>query len=178
MAYPLSYLRLRITNPAKSVTQSTYRKHLVKAIVRNYLAFSLAENDGMFDLLMHLLPSRLKAAVSHQIVARDLKILHRVLAKKLVAMIKESGITRTCSNFSIFIPLHGDHSGEAWHATSAADHASSNSPMNRCLVRYCSRDNPDVGTSRNMQIACGGLDRVGVGVGAGAAANQACLSTP
>ncbi|KAJ7922601.1 hypothetical protein B0H13DRAFT_1865621 [Mycena leptocephala] len=37
-----------------------------------------------------------------------------------------------------------------------ADNASSNGPMNRTLVRYCARQNPQVGTARNMQIGCGG----------------------
>jgi hypothetical protein len=50
--------------------------------------FRLTENQGMLDLLIHLLPSKLKAKVSHQTVARDLKVLHRALDKKLETIIR------------------------------------------------------------------------------------------
>lgn len=83
-----AFIQRGIDNPAKSVTQRSYREHLTIAIVRDDLAFRLTENDGMFELLTHILPARVKARVSHQTIARDLKTLHDTLDKKLETMIK------------------------------------------------------------------------------------------
>ncbi|KAJ6628612.1 hypothetical protein B0H10DRAFT_2209517 [Mycena sp. CBHHK59/15] len=100
------------------------------------------ENEGMYDLLTHLLPPKLKALVSHQTVARDLRILHATLDKKLQTLILTNssrfsiasdlgstknmvhgfcGLTVTFINKNWvlhehvldLIPLDGDHSGDA-----------------------------------------------------------------
>ncbi|KAK6988651.1 reverse transcriptase-RNase H-integrase [Favolaschia claudopus] len=136
------FIQRGIDNPAKSVTQRTYRQHLVQAIVQDDLAFRLTENEGIYKLLVHILPAKIKARVSHQTVARDLAVLHQALDKKLETMIKmnESKISiatdiATTKNMvnafcgvTVFfidqnwvlqehvldlIPLDGDHSGEA-----------------------------------------------------------------
>jgi hypothetical protein len=39
---------------------------------------------------------------------------------------------------------------------SAADHASSNGPLNRTVAKKCAAINPDTASARNIQIGCGG----------------------
>ncbi|KAF7378021.1 Reverse transcriptase-RNase H-integrase [Mycena sanguinolenta] len=85
-----AFIQQGIDHPAKKVTQRSYRKYLLQAIVRDDLAFRVTENEGMLDLLTHILPPKLRARVSHQTVARDLKVLHQALDKKLENMIKAS----------------------------------------------------------------------------------------
>ncbi|KAJ7861287.1 hypothetical protein B0H13DRAFT_1115253 [Mycena leptocephala] len=70
------------------------------------------------------------------------------------------------------IPLDGDHSRKSVGKlifrrlkkdklagciiASAADHASSNGPLNRTVARKCAELNPDTASARNIQIGCGG----------------------
>lgn len=88
-----------IANPAKSVNQRSHREHLVKAIIQDDLAFRLTENEGMFELLTHILPAKLKALVSQQTVARDLKVLYKVLDERLETTLKVR-VTVSCSRFA------------------------------------------------------------------------------
>ncbi|KAJ7508169.1 hypothetical protein B0H11DRAFT_1902484 [Mycena galericulata] len=86
------FIQRGIDNPAKVVTNKTYRKHLVEAIVEDDLAFSVAEGGGTLRLLTHLAPRGIKPRVSHQTVRRDIDELHTALKNKLAEKLKkESG---------------------------------------------------------------------------------------
>ncbi|KAJ7892792.1 hypothetical protein B0H14DRAFT_3681165 [Mycena olivaceomarginata] len=73
------FIQRGVENPAKVVTNSSYRKHLVEAIVKDDLAFSVAEKGGTLRLLTHLVPWGVKAGVPHQTVWRDIDALHGAL---------------------------------------------------------------------------------------------------
>lgn len=82
------FIQRGIDNPAKTVTNRSYRKHLVEAIVQDDLAFSVAEKGGTLKLLTHLVPRGVKARIPHQTVRRDIDALHKALRKKLNELIK------------------------------------------------------------------------------------------
>ncbi|KAF7346736.1 Reverse transcriptase-RNase H-integrase [Mycena sanguinolenta] len=175
------FIRRGIENPAKVVTNRSYRKYLVEAIVEDDLAYSTAEGGGTLKLLTHMAPRGVKARVSHQTVRRDLDALHKALKSKLRGLLKGND-----SKFSIasdidwilrehvldLIPLDGDHSGKSVGKlifcrlkkdglagslmASAADHASSNGPLNRTIARKCAALDTDATSARNIQIGCGG----------------------
>lgn len=60
-----TFLRRGMDEPAKVVTNSSYRKHLVEAIVQDDLPFSLAKKGGSLKLFTHLVPRGVKARVLH-----------------------------------------------------------------------------------------------------------------
>jgi hypothetical protein len=72
-------------NPAKVVTNISYRQHLVEAIVEDGLPFSLAEKGRSLRLFEHVVPRGVKARVSHQTVRRDIQALYDKLKSKLEA---------------------------------------------------------------------------------------------
>jgi hypothetical protein len=82
------FVRRGVENPAKVVTNSSYRKHLVEAIVEDDLAFSIAEKGGTLRLFTHLVPRGVKARVPHQTVRRDIDALHGALKSKLRELLK------------------------------------------------------------------------------------------
>ncbi|KAF8194728.1 hypothetical protein K438DRAFT_2127928 [Mycena galopus ATCC 62051] len=82
------FIRCGVENPAKAVTNSSYRKHLVEAIVEDDLAFSVAEKGGMLRLLTHLVPRGVKTRVPHQTVQRDIDALHGALKLRLRELLK------------------------------------------------------------------------------------------
>ncbi|KAJ7125960.1 hypothetical protein C8R44DRAFT_874357 [Mycena epipterygia] len=82
------FIRRGVENPAKAVTNGSYRRHLVEAIVEDDLAFSVAEKGGMLRLLNHLVPRGVNARVSHQTVRRNLDDLYKALQTKLRDMLK------------------------------------------------------------------------------------------
>jgi hypothetical protein len=82
------FIRRGVEKPARVVTNSSYRKHLVEAIVEDDLAFSVAEKGGTLRLLTHLVPRGVKARVPHQTVRRDIDALHGALKSKLRELLK------------------------------------------------------------------------------------------
>jgi hypothetical protein len=84
----VDFIKRGVENPAKVVTNVSYRKHLVEAIVENDLAFSIAEKGGTLRLFEHLVPRGVKARISHQTVRRDIDGLHRALKSKLHALLE------------------------------------------------------------------------------------------
>lgn len=83
-----AFIQRGIDNPAKVVTNTSYRQHLVEAIVEDDLAFSIAEKGGTLKLLQHLAPRGVTARVPHQTVRRDLEKLHGALEAELKRRIK------------------------------------------------------------------------------------------
>jgi hypothetical protein len=81
------FIQRGIDNPAKTVTNRSYRKHLVEAIVEDDLPFSVAEKGGTLRLLDHLVPRGVNARIPHQTVRRD---LDGFLGNKLKELIKSS----------------------------------------------------------------------------------------
>ncbi|KAF7348260.1 Reverse transcriptase-RNase H-integrase [Mycena sanguinolenta] len=136
-----SFIQRGLDNPAKVVTNRSYRKNLVEAIVQDDLAYSFAEGGASLTLLTHLVPRGVKARIPHQTVRRDIGTLHGVLTRKLNKLIKDndskfsiaSDIVTTKNMVYAFcgvvvtfidadwtlreyvlnlIPLDGDHSGK------------------------------------------------------------------
>jgi hypothetical protein len=81
------FIQRGIDNPAKTVTNRSYRKHLVEAIVEDD---SVAEKGGTLRLLDYLVPRGVKARIPHQAVRRDIDGLHRALGNKLKEPVKVS----------------------------------------------------------------------------------------
>ncbi|KAF7370112.1 Reverse transcriptase-RNase H-integrase [Mycena sanguinolenta] len=136
-----SFIQRGLDNPAKVVTNRSYRKHLVEAIVQDDLTYSFAEGGASLTLLTHLVPRGVKARIPHQTVQRNIGTLHGVLTRKLNKLIKDndskfsiaSDIVTTKNMVYAFcgvvvtfidadwtlreyvlnlIPLDGDHSGK------------------------------------------------------------------
>jgi hypothetical protein len=82
------FIRRGVENPATVVTNGSYRRHLVEAIVQDDLPFSIAEKGGTLRLLNHLVPRGVNARVSHQTVRRNLDDLYRALKTKLQDLLK------------------------------------------------------------------------------------------
>lgn len=76
-------------HPAHNVTKRGWCKKFVKAIMQDDLAFHLGEGVGMQELLTYLLPHSYTIP-SHQMVQRDLDLLHTQLDNKVNAMISVS----------------------------------------------------------------------------------------
>ncbi|KAK7045126.1 reverse transcriptase-RNase H-integrase [Favolaschia claudopus] len=158
------FIQRGIENPAKVVTNASYRKHLVEAIVEDDHPFSMAEKGGTLRLLEHLVPRNVKARITHQVVRRDIDSLHSVLRTKLKTILK--WVLR--EYVLDLIALDGDHSGKAVGKlvykrlkkdkiagnimASGADNASSNGPLNRTISRKCAEHNADTASARNIQI--------------------------
>ncbi|KAF7296753.1 Reverse transcriptase-RNase H-integrase [Mycena indigotica] len=90
------FVQRGIENPAKTITNRSYRQHLVEAIVEDDLSFCVAEGGGTLRLLNHIVPRHITPSLSHQTVRRDIDILHREVDKKLTRILQTNG-----SKFSI-----------------------------------------------------------------------------
>jgi hypothetical protein len=75
-------------NPIKKVMKESYREHLSLTIYEDDLPLSHAEGGGTLKLLTHLLPSGIKACVSHQTIMHDGKVINKLIDEEIMRRIK------------------------------------------------------------------------------------------
>jgi len=84
------------------VTQSSYREHVVHAILLDDLTYSHCEHKGTLRLHTHLLPSSVEAHIAHQTIRRDITLLDALLDRKLTNLLKVKGLF--CFLFRLLTP--------------------------------------------------------------------------
>lgn len=82
------------------VTQSSYREHVVHAILLDDLTYLHCEHKKTLRLHTHLLSFLVEACIAHQTIQCDITLLDMLLDQKLANLLKINSVFCFCSIYS------------------------------------------------------------------------------